>query len=367
MKLKILTSLFSISFALSCWSGNSKSKAELKKAIKDSTEIVTILRTFVKSGRPIRMMGTKSHQSAQQFIIDFIKKADTQHETQLTLQKFDPDIDEAIRLNEQDFKTKIASQFAENSSEYKSFRTKVTRLNNSLKSFKNIPGLNILWEKKGTDSSKPSLLVIAHYDSLLIDPNSLSIIRGKNAPGADYNGSGVAIALKLIEVANSLELKNGLKVALLDYQGVGFLGSYHLAKNIDKATILGVINLEMLGNDSKIFDKNKKSGNMKAYGRKKSIPGSSMDKKLFNLVKKGSKINSRVRFTLELNGFDQSDHFRFWDQGIPAVTFSQNWQDDFNSKRYQTSNDIVESINPITYRNLTEYLLGGILSHSLGR
>ena len=55
------------------------------------------------------------------------------------------------------------------------------------------------------------------------------------------------------------------------------------------------------------------------------------------------------------NNFNNSDHFRFWDVGIPAIALTQNWEDDFNTK-YQTGNDFPETINQETFYNAYQFI-----------
>ena len=118
----------------------------------------------------------------------------------------------------------------------------------------------------------------------------------------------------------------------------------------------------MLGHDSKRNDKEKRFGNFKAYIIKKDQPGSTGDKKLYERLNRiGSKMTSKVKFKLEANSFNSSDHINFWGEGFTAITFTQNWESDLNP-RYHTSNDFVETLNLKTWYASYLYLSGAVLS-----
>ena len=72
-------------------------------------------------------------------------------------------------------------------------------------------------------------------------------------------------------------------------------------------------------------------------------------------------MTSRVKFKLEPNGFNSSDHINFWGEGFPAITFSQNWETDLNP-RYHSSDDFVETLNLKTWYASYQYITGAVLS-----
>lgn len=53
---------------------------------------------------------------------------------------------------------------------------------------------NIIWEKSGLDSDKV-LIITAHYDTISHDPSTLLVREDALMPGANFNASGVAVAL----------------------------------------------------------------------------------------------------------------------------------------------------------------------------
>jgi hypothetical protein len=60
-------------------------------------------------------------------------------------------------------------------------------------------------------------------------------------------------------------------------------------------------------------------------------------------------------------GFENSDNFRFWENGFIGGTFTQNWEDDFNPKFYQTPQDTPETLNHQTLYSAYQYLGGATL------
>ncbi len=176
-------------------------------------------------------------------------------------------------------------------------------------------------------------------------------------PGANYNGSGVIIALSLIKILSQIDLNYSVQIVFLDWQGVGFLGSYRYGQELKKSgkEILGFLNLEMLGQDTTFFDKSKMTGNMNVYCRPKD------QSFIESLNKLGNKMTDKVKFTIRPVGFANSDNIRLWDQGFLGGTFTQNWEDDFNPKFYQTPQDTPETLNQTTLYEAFKFLGGSVL------
>jgi Zn-dependent M28 family amino/carboxypeptidase len=227
---------------------------------------------------------------------------------------------------------------------------------------KDVPVQNMTWEKAGKSPDK-LLIVTAHYDTISHDKKTLLVKENESMPGANYNASGVAVALGLIKVLSQIDLNYSVRVVFLDWQGIGFHGSSQYAKELKGLgkDILGVINLEMLGQDTSFFDKTKKNGNMSVYLRNLDDEARWVKK----LTEHGGKITQKVTFEMKPNGFENSDNFRFWEQGFFSATFSQNWEDDFNPKFYQTSQDTSETLNHETLLHSYQYVGGAVIGSLL--
>ncbi len=338
-------------------------RTELEKI--SSKELLTTLNDFIKPSLPSRMVGQPGHESAQKFIEFTIRERDSKNSGTLATLSFRPDFDEGKNFYQRDFDSKVEGKLPKNSPDYNKWLTFTNYLKRQLDSLQTVQAHNIVWEKTGLNPKK-ILVVTAHYDTITVDPKSMTINMKGQMPGANYNGTGVAIALSLVKVLSQIDLNYTVRVVFLDWQGIGYLGSYQYAKVLedDKKSgkeLIGVINLEMLGQDSTFLDKTKKTGNMVVYGRQLASDANWAGK----LIEKGDKMGTRVNFELRANNFEQSDTFRFWERGIPAVTFSQNWEDDFNPKFYQTSQDTPEVLNHETFYGAYKFIGGAVLSSLL--
>lgn len=338
-----------------------QSKSELQKI--SQRNLVDQLNGFVKASAPSRMIGLPGHAGARNYLKETIKKIDPKNTGKLSVVSFTPDVAEAKRFYQKDFDEKVEGKMPKNSSEYIKWAKFTTYMGQFAEKNKNVSGENIVWEKAGINPDKV-LVVTAHYDTISHDPNTL-MIREKDAmPGANYNASGVAIALGLIQTLAQIEFNYTVQVVFLDWQGVGFLGSYEYAKELKNLSknknLMGVVNLEMLGQDTSYLDKTKKTGNMSVYFRQNA-----QEKKwVESLVQHGPKIVEKIDFEMKPNDFGSSDNIRFWEQGIMCATFSQNWEDDFNPKFYQTPQDTPETLNHETFYRAYQYL-GGVVLGSL--
>lgn len=361
--LKLIT-LASFSFCLSAFArapGNFNGvKVELEKI--SSKELMSTLTDFIRPSLPSRMVGQPGHESAQKFIEFTIRERDPKSSGTLTTLSFKPDFEEGKNFYQRDFDSKVEGKISKNTPDYNKWLTFTNYLKRQLDSLATVEAHNIIWEKAGLDPKK-ILVVTAHYDTITVDPQSMTINMKGPMPGANYNGTGVAVALSLVKVLSQIDLNYTVRVVFLDWQGIGYLGSYQYAKVLedDKKSgkqILGVLNLEMLGQDSSFLDKSKKTGNMVLYGRKLASDVSWASK----FIDHGDRMETRVNFELRANNFEHSDTFRFWERGIPAVTFSQNWEDDFNPKFYQTSQDTMEVLNHETFYGVYKFIGGAVLS-----
>lgn len=333
-------------------------RSEVEKV--SQRDLVTTLNNFIKPSLPSRMVGQPGHESAQKFIEFSIRELDSKNTGTLSTLSFRPDFDEGKNFYQRDFDSKVEGKIPKHSSEYNRWLTFTNYLKRQLDSLQNTEAHNIVWEKTGI-TPKKILVVTAHYDTITVDPQSMTINMKGPMPGANYNATGVAIGLSLIKVLSQIDLNYTVRVVFLDWQGIGYLGSFQYAKLLadEKKSgkeILGVVNLDMLGQDTSFLDKTKKTGNMNVYGR-------ALDESLARaLIAKGSKVGSKVNFTFYPNSFEQSDTFRFWDQNLSAVTFTQNWEDDFNPKFYQTSQDTAEVLNHDTFYGAYKFVGGAVLS-----
>jgi hypothetical protein len=344
-----LTLSFSLAALAASPSTYMQAKTELQQVSqKDMSVWITDL---IRVSAPSRMVGLPGHQKAREHLMSVIKTLDPKSTGSTSLVSFEPDVEVAKAFYQKDLDQKLKPSDADYP-KWKRFTEYMKKIAETMKATK---GENIIWEKTGLNQKKV-LVIAAHYDTASQDPNSFMIRAGDSMPGANYNASGVAVALGLVKTLARFDLNYTVQVALLDWQSIGYLGSYQYAKELKNSgkEIIGVLNLEMLGQDTSYFDKTKKTGNMNVYTRANSQEEAFVRK----LIEHGKKMTTKVNFDLKNNGFEVSDTFRFWEQGLLAATFTQNWEDDFNPKFYQTPQDTAETLNYETLHN-SYYFLGG--------
>ncbi|MDH5581970.1 MAG: M28 family peptidase [Bdellovibrionales bacterium] len=339
---------------------NSNVKKVVNKYKKD--ELLKELRGFVQCCRPNRLVGSSGHSLATPFLINRIKEITKGDESTLVVQEFVPDLNEAIKSYKSDFKNNIASKYSSDSKEYLKWKKFTDEIVNFLKSLKGVKGKNLIWEKKG--SQNKTLIIGAHIDTV-VQNEDFSIDDNAEMPGADDNASGVSILLGMIKVLSQLELKRNLKIIFFDFQEFGQLGSkayideYYsdLSQNIE---LEGFVNLLMLGHDSK--SKNENRGDFRAYIRKENKQDKNLATQLIQLGKASTR---SVKFEIAANETIHSDQLRFWEKGIAAVVFSQNWENDYNKDRHHTSNDFPETLNFNTLHKSYLYLTTAIVKWAL--
>lgn len=355
--LKLIT-LTIFSFVYSAYgrapSTYSQVKSELQK--NSQKDVIRILNEFVKSGAPSRMISHPGHDKAKDFIINAIKSYDSKGSGKLIVDTFIPDAEEAKRFYQNDFDQKVAGKFSPQEPDYQKWSNFTKYMKGKVELFKTIRGNNIIWEKQGLNASKV-LVITAHYDTISHDPNTYLIAEKSPMPGANYNASGVSVALALIRTLAQIDLNYSIQVVFLDWQGIGFLGSHRYAQELKKSDkkVMGFMNLEMIGQDTSFYDKTKKTGNMGVYLRPED------QKFIQGLNAHGSKVTNKVNFEVKATGFENSDNFRLWDNGFIGATYTQNWEDDFNPKFYQTPQDTPETLNHQTLYACYQFIGGATL------
>ncbi len=366
----ILLPLNSHAFSLNKSEISPKNATVLKRVIEKikKDDLIEELRSFVQCCGSNRLVGSQSHKKAVDYLKKTIESYDKNKKGVLQLHQFKPDSKFAIDLYQKDFDTQIKNKYSATDPLYKTWNGFTQDMVNAISKRKDTLGTNIIWEKTGTENPDEYIIVGAHFDTIAHDKNSKRLKEKEDMPGADDNGSAVSILLSMIKIIESMEIKRSIRFVLFDYEELGFLGSkayvdkYHSGNN---EKIIGMVNLEMLGHDSKRTDKNKRLGNMKAYIRTPNHAQYKDDSNLAKIIMNipNRKINT-INFELTPNGFNSSDHINFWDKGIAAITFTQNWEEDLNP-RYHTKNDFVETINKKTLYNAYRYIALGVISYVL--
>lgn len=109
-----------------------------------------------------------------------------------------------------------------------------------------INGTNILAEQQGVRFPEEKYILCAHYDATAEDTHD------SVAPGADDNATGVTAVLEAARLLSRYQTDYTVLYALWDCEELGSIGSdaYAKAARASGDSILGVINLDMIGTDT---------------------------------------------------------------------------------------------------------------------
>lgn len=348
-----------ISFSSLVFGASPATYFQLKTRVQNlpAKGLQSYVNNLVTESAPSRMVGMPGHVKARDYLLKTIQGLDKKNSGKLMTVTFDPDADEAAKFYQKDFDEKVEGKLSPSSPDYRKYLTFTNYMKAKALELKTNKGDNIIWEKVGLNPNK-LLVVTAHYDTISHDPQSMMINVKEAMPGANFNASGVAVALGIINLLSEFDLNYSVQVVFLDWQGIGFLGSYHHARELKKSgkEILGVVNLEMLGQDTSFFDKKKKTGNMSVYIRQNPEE----EKLVKKIAVAGSMMTSKVQFEAKPIGFENSDNIRYQAEGLASATFSQNWEDDFNPKFFHSPQDTPETLNHDTHYHAYQYLAGGV-------
>lgn len=181
--------------------------------------------------------------------------------------------------------------------------------------------------------TKPDEIVLfsAHYDHIGI----LSAIQGDSiANGADDNASGTTAVIELARHFKKKQENNRTLIFVaFTAEEIGGLGSKHFSEQLDPENIIAMINIEMIGKQSK-WGKN--VAFMTGYER--SDLGSILEKNV-----QGTEFSFKPDPYPELGLFYRSDNATLARLGVPAHTISTDQID--VDKFYHTVDDEFETLD----------------------
>jgi hypothetical protein len=184
---------------------------------------------------------------------------------------------------------------------------------------------NIIATLPGLNESNDKVYVIGgHYDSISNDP-------WNNAPGADDDASGTAVALEAAKILSEYRFESTIIFTAWTAEEVGLVGSSHWAKNAEESDmdIGAYLNFDMIG-----YDPDNKMGLDIGYNDNSIWISDEM-----------KSINTNYSIGLNITtgqGGGNSDHASFWGWGYHAVTCIES---EFNTPNYHTVNDTVDKLN----------------------
>ena len=205
------------------------------------------------------------------------------------------------------------------------------------KSFRNIVG----------EIGAPADVVIlgAHFDAVM------------GAPGADDNGSGVAVLLEAARILAQTPLRSRLLICAFNLEELNMIGSTHFVRKLKSANapVRGMISLEMVGyTDSRPGSQLYPAGLRWFYPDRGDFIGVIGNLKSVSLLRR---VVSEMRQVPELSvetlavpgkgemipAVRLSDHAPFWDAGYPALMLTDTAM--FRNPHYHRASDALETLD----------------------
>ena len=206
---------------------------------------------------------------------------------------------------------------------------------------------NVLAKIEGSDPTLKNevIVVCAHYDHVGYGNASNSYGPfGYVHNGADDNASGTAAVLELIEGFKKISpSKRTIMFAFWDGEEQGLLGSRHYVNNptIPLDQIKFVINLDMIGR----LRKNKVTvyGSRSAAGLREFLSRTNT--------------NSDLRLFFDWETKDNSDHWPFFNRGVPFLMLHSGLHDDYHRPRddsHLINNEGIEAISRLAFNLIND-------------
>ncbi|MEF8832486.1 MAG: M20/M25/M40 family metallo-hydrolase [Candidatus Thermoplasmatota archaeon] len=200
---------------------------------------------------------------------------------------------------------------------------------------------NMIAELDGSDPEleDETYMIGAHLDSINSDEEN------ESAPGADDNGSGIALMVEAARILSQYEFNRTIRFAAWGGEELGLHGSTHYASNIDpeEEDLKGYLNYDMVGYAEEdipaiTLHSNQHSNWMLDY-QKNLAEAYEID----------------LNFTYEYDSTQaRSDHASFWEEGYDA---SLAIESEFNPN-YHSEEDTLDKLNTSQIIHLTSHAIG---------
>ena len=176
-----------------------------------------------------------------------------------------------------------------------------------------IPARNVIGYLPGKGKNKDEVIIVgAHYDHMGLDS------KGRHFPGSDDNASGVAAMLEVAERLSRKGTDRSILFIAFDGEEWGLVGSRYYVNYpvfpIDKTVLM--INMDTIGRnepDTIHFLGSQRSPDVRELAGE--IAG-----------KNGVKLLDNIEFAFKYG----SDHYPFYETGIPAIDLTSGYHEDFH-------------------------------------
>ncbi len=206
-------------------------------------------------------------------------------------------------------------------------------------------GKNVIGTKVGTHFPNKYYVVCGHFDAMPA---------GTTAPGADDNASGTAAVIELARILSQYNPQYTIKFIGFDEEEQGLVGSHHYATQARNRndTILGVINLDMIGydgnNDGKINVHSKNVANTVAIA---------------NDFVENIAVHNIGLVPVIVASQPYSDHEAFLQKNYGAILVIED-NNDFNPY-YHTTNDRFQFINVPYFHKMVKATMATLAKYAL--
>lgn len=246
---------------------------------------------------------------------------------------------QGVKIEASEFKTKLEdlTRIAERGSEASRNRTRewleqeYKALGFAVSLHNYGKGANLIAEKAGT--SGKVLILSSHMDSVF------------NA-GANDDGTGTVANLLIAKALAGSTFKHTLRILAFDNEEQGLVGSGKYVKALDAGQIIGDIQMEMMGFNSK------KDGKFHLIDCDRG-DAAFMTTAIMQSVQALNLPLTRVKACT-----DRSDHGSFWKEKIPAVVLSENFFGGDGDPCYHDKCDVIDDRIDFSYASLITQAVG---------
>ncbi len=220
-------------------------------------------------------------------------------------------------------------------------------------------GVNIIATRPGTDKEAGTILVGAHYDSVMV------------SPGADDNASGIAVTLEVARLLGSHPTSKTLKIVFFDKEETGLNGSLAFISNpANIKDLKGAIIMDMVGfacytPGCQKFPQGLPISPPTDKGDFLAVIGDTEHPDLINAFSNSQNLPPILKLPIPAKGLLtpdllRSDHAPFWTQNIGAVLVSDTAN--FRTPHYHQASDIPTTIDSKFFTGSAQLILNAVNS-----
>jgi Zn-dependent M28 family amino/carboxypeptidase len=225
---------------------------------------------------------------------------------------------------------------------------------------------NIVVEKSGQDPARPSIVIGAHYDTVV------------GTPGADDNGTGIAGLIELSRLLKEYSNRRTIRFVAFPHEEPPYFFTHHMgsrqyARNLKESgeSIFAMLTLEMIGYAGEGFKQLYPVPLMRVFGRYPkdgnfiALVSNLRSTPLLSMVRKAMRQRGSVGVeSLSAPGFVPplflSDHSSFWKYGFPALMITDTAF--LRNPHYHSSTDTADTLNYGFLANVVDAVYAAVLS-----